>query len=87
LAGRASCSSAPVRRTIRVLGVRYLIQAIAAPVVHRPWVRPADTGVDLVHAVSMLGFAHLFPTHRRLAHLSAVTALGFAALDAREAIR
>ena len=39
LAGASS--SGPVRRTIRVLGLRYLIQAVVAPVVHRPWVRPA----------------------------------------------
>lgn len=82
-----SPNSMTVRGTVRVLGARYLLQALAAPVVQRAWVRPVDTGVDLVHAASMLAFARAFPTHRRLAQLSAVTALVFAALDAAEATR
>src|SRR4051812_6304531 len=82
-----SPTSAAVRRTIRILGVRYLVQAAAAPAIQQPWVRPIDTGVDLVHAVSMLAFAHAYPSHRRLAHLSALTALGFAGLDATETTR
>lgn len=86
-AATGSPHSTALRGTIRVLGARYLVQALAAPAVRRPWVRPVDTGIDLVHAASMLAVARTFPTHRRLAHLSAVTALVFAALDGVEATR
>ena len=73
-----------VRGTVRLLGARYVVQGVLGSLVQRPWMRVADTGVDVVHALSMVGFATLLPQHRRLAILSAVTALGFAALDWRE---
>src|SRR3954451_22761217 len=64
-----------VRRTVRVLGLRYLVQSIGGSLVHQPWVRAADAGTDVAHAVSMLAVARALPQHRRLAALSAVTAL------------
>jgi hypothetical protein len=73
-----------VRGTVRILGARYVAQAVFGSAAHRPWVRVVDTGVDVIHAVSMVGFAAAMPRHRRLALLSAVTALGFAALDWHE---
>ena len=76
-----------VRRTVRVLAARYLLQSGAGLAWHRPWVRAADTGVDVVHAVSMLGFARAFPRHRRLALTSAAAALVFAGLDVTEESR
>ena len=72
------------RRIARILGIRYVMQSTAGLATHRPWLRAADTGVDVVHAVSMLGFARAFPRHRRMAWASAAAALVFAALDATE---
>ena len=76
-----------VRRTVRILGARYLLQSGVGLTVHRPWLRAADTSVDLIHAVPMLGFARIFPAHRRMALLSSVAAVAFAALDATEHVR
>ena len=73
--------SRDVRRVVRVLGVRYLLQAAAGSTLHRRWVPAADATVDVVHALSMMGVAQRFPTHRRLACLSAAAALAFAAAD------
>lgn len=70
-----------VRRTVRVLGARYLVQAIAGSRLHGSWVPEADAGVDLVHAASMLAVAGALPRHRQLALASAATAVGFAAAD------
>jgi hypothetical protein len=70
-----------VRRTVRVLGGRYVVQALGGRRLHRAWVPEADAAVDLVHAASMLGLARLAPRHRRLALLSAVLATAFAAAD------
>ena len=64
-----------------------MLQSTAGLAVHRPWLRAADTGVDVVHAVSMLGFAQVFPRHRRMAWASGAAALVFAALDATEQTR
>ena len=73
--------------TVRVLGARYLVQSGAGLAFGRPWVRDADAAIDLVHAVSMVALAAVAPTYRRIALLSAATALGFAAADMREKIR
>ena len=70
-----------VRRVVRVLGVRYLLQATAGSTLHLRWVPAADATVDVVHALSMMGLAVRCPTHRRLACLSAAAALTFAAAD------
>ena len=70
-----------MRRTVRVLAGRYVVQAIGGRWLHRAWVPRADAAVDLVHAVSMLGLAGLVPRHRRLALLSAGLATGLAAAD------
>jgi hypothetical protein len=76
-----------VRRTVRILGARYVVQSLGGSLVERPWVHTADTGVDVVHAVSMLGFARVFPRHRRLSLVSAGLALVFAGLDVTEPVR
>lgn len=70
-----------VRRVVRVLGGRYLLQATFGSALHRRWVPAADAGVDLVHALSMIGLARWSPRHRRLAGVSAAAALIFAAAD------
>jgi hypothetical protein len=75
------------RVTVRALGARYVVQSGAGLAFGRPWVRDADAAIDLVHAVSMLALAAIAPTHRRIALISAATALGFAAADIREKIR
>lgn len=69
------------RRVVRILGARYLLQAIGGTALQRPWVPAADAGVDVVHAASMLGVAAVAPLHRRLAFTSCVVATGFAAAD------
>ena len=83
------------RVTVRILGARYILQSGAGLVLirpwarrwRRPWVRDADAAIDLVHAATMVALAAIAPTHRRLALLSAATALGFAAADLREKVR
>lgn len=76
-----------VERTVRILGVRYLVQSTVGLSVRAGWLRRADSGVDVIHAASMLWFARAFPRQRRLALLSSLTALGFATLDLREQTR
>jgi hypothetical protein len=75
------------RVTVRILGARYIVQSGAGLTFGRPWVRDADAAIDLVHAATMVALAAIAPTHRRLALLSAATAIGFAAADLRERIR
>lgn len=72
------------RRTVRVLGARYLVQSAGGTLLHRPWVPDADAAVDLVHAASMVGLAAVAPHYRRPALVSAGLATLFAALDRRE---
>lgn len=73
-----------VRVVARVLGARYVAQAVAGLVVHEAWLRPADAAVDVVHAASMLVLARRHPAHRRVALASAALATGFAVLDVTE---
>jgi hypothetical protein len=73
--------SAGTRRTVRVLGARYVVQAAGGALVRRRWVPTADAGVDVVHAVSMAGIAAFSPRHRRLAFTSLAAAVAFAAAD------
>ena len=83
------------RVTVRILGARYVVQSGAGLTLTqpwgrpwaRPWIRDADAAIDLVHAATMVALATIAPTHRRLALLSAATAIGFAAADLRERIR
>ena len=83
------------RVTVRILGARYLVQSGAGLTLTqpwgrpwvRPWVRDADAAIDLVHAATMVALAAIAPPHRRLALLSAGTAVGFAIADLRERIR
>jgi hypothetical protein len=85
----------PELAATRVLGARYVAQSVVGVGLNRAWGRPydtdgrrrwlgqADAAVDLVHALSMAGLSVVSPRHRRVAAVSAVTALGFAALDLR----
>ncbi|GAA1916617.1 hypothetical protein [Nocardioides marmoribigeumensis] len=75
------------RRVTRILGARYAVQSAGGMLVHERWVPEADGTIDLIHAVSMLGFARGFPRHRRLALSSGVVALGFAVVDLTERTR
>jgi hypothetical protein len=72
-----------VRRVVRVLGARYVVQSAGGAALDRAWVPPADAAVDLVHAASMLGLAALRPAYGSLALLSAGAAVGFAVGDLR----
>ena len=76
-----------VRRAVRVLGGRYVVQSAAGLVLRRAWVPDVDAAVDLVHAATMLGLAAVAPDHRRLALLSAVIAVGFAGADLEGRLR
>jgi len=76
-----------VRRTVRVLGARYVVQSVGGPWLHRSWVPEADAAVDVIHAASMLGLAGLAPRHRRLALASAATATAFALADVTPVVR
>lgn len=75
------------RRTVRVLGARYVVQSGCGIVLELPWLPTADALVDLAHAASMLGVAALVPTHRRLALVSAGAAVVFAGADLKERVR
>lgn len=72
---------------VRVLGARYVVQALGGTWVHRAWVPGVDAAVDLVHAGSMLGAAAVWPRHRRAALTSAALAAGFAVADLSSARR
>lgn len=74
-------TSAGERLVVRVLGGRYLVQSAGGYALNRRWVPALDAGIDLVHALSMTGLAVWAPRHRRLALLSATTAITFAATD------
>jgi hypothetical protein len=69
------------RRVIRILGARYVLQAVAATGARSRWSTAADAAVDLVHAASMGPVAYLSLRHRRLATTSGVLAVLFAAGD------
>ena len=87
------------RAAVRILGARYLAQSVIglaasrlqqrAPVSseRRPWVRELDVAIEVTHAASMVALAAVSPKRRCLALVSAVTALGFSALDVREVRR
>lgn len=74
------------RVVTRVLGARYLAQSVGGLLAHRRWVPQLDGAIDLVHAVSTVGFAVGFPDHRRLALTSGALALCFAAADLTEPV-
>ena len=76
--------SAATRRTVRLLGARYVVQSGGGMILERPWLPEADALVDLVHMASMLGLAALSRNHRRLALLSAGAAVVFAGADLQE---
>jgi hypothetical protein len=72
-----------VRGTVRVLGLRYVVQSGAGFALDRAWVPATDAAVDLAHAASMGVLAVSAPRYRRLALASAATAVAFAAGDLR----
>jgi hypothetical protein len=72
------------RRVTRLLGARYVVQSGGGALLGRPWVPEVDGAVDVLHALSMVGFAALSPGHRRRALSSGLVAIGFAVADLRE---
>jgi hypothetical protein len=87
------------RAAVRILGGRYVAQAVMGlaatrssqhPAIsngRRPWVQEVDIAIEVLHAGTMLALTLASPRHRRLALLSAVTALGLSALDLQEVVR
>jgi hypothetical protein len=75
------------RRVTRLLGARYVVQSGAGLLVRDRWVPEVDAAVDLAHAASTVGFALVFPAHRRLAATSGVLAVLFAVADLTERVR
>ena len=82
-----------VRRTVRVLGLRQLVQAAVTAPTPSPAVLALGVEVDLLHAASMVALAAVRPRYRRaaLAEALAATALAcagtIAARRARSASR
>jgi hypothetical protein len=70
--------------TVRVLGVRHLLEATVAGRARSRWAIVA-AGVDAVHATSMLALAALGAPHRRPALVSAGLAGAMTALELAEA--
>jgi hypothetical protein len=72
---------APVERAavVRLLGARELAQAAA--IAATPRALPAAAGVDVLHALSMLGLAALAPRYRTAALAAGGSALAWAALE------
>ena len=70
-----------VRRTVRVLGARYVAQSVGGSWLHPRWLPQAGAAVDLVHAASMVAVAGIAPHYRRLALLSAGLATTLAVAD------
>ncbi|SFC64372.1 hypothetical protein SAMN04487968_10917 [Nocardioides terrae] len=76
-----------VRRTVRLLGVRYLAQSLGSTWLrqrhpgHQRQVSVGNATVDLLHAALMLAVARVLPCRRRLALVSAAAATGFATRD------
>ncbi|HVE24476.1 MAG TPA: hypothetical protein VNC22_03690 [Sporichthya sp.] len=87
------------RTAIRILGARFIAQSVMgiaasrsqrrppASCERRPCVRELDVAIEVTHAATMLALAVASAKHRRLALVSAVTALGFSALDLQEVRR
>jgi hypothetical protein len=75
------------RRVTRLLGARYVVQSTGGMVVRDRWVPEVDAAVDLAHALTTLGFAKIFPRHRRLALTSGAVAVAFGVADLTERVR
>ena len=87
------------RAAVRILGARYLAQSVVGlaasrsqrrpPILseRRPWVRELDVAIEVTHAATMFALAVVSAKHRRLALVSAVTALSLSALDVQEILR
>jgi hypothetical protein len=80
LVGSPDRDERPVRLVARVLGARWLVQALL-DVRAGSRMRALDVTVELTHGVSMLPVAAVWPTHRRSALVSASLAAGMAVLD------
>jgi hypothetical protein len=70
-----------VREATRILGARHVIEAVVLSRDNNARARRWITGIDAVHALSMLGLAALSPRLRRDALLSAGSATALAALS------
>jgi hypothetical protein len=73
-----------VRRVVRILGARHLIEAVVLARAHDGRPRRWIARIDAVHALSMLGLAAVNPVLRRDATLSAASAGVLVALSAAE---
>jgi hypothetical protein len=74
-----------VRRFCRILGVRHLLQAVAAAVRPSPAERLTGVAVDLAHCASAAGLSYAVRRHRRLLRANAAVAAGFALAGIRRA--
>ena len=72
-----------VRVGVRLLGARWLVQAVVSGVLGRRRAARVGVGVDLVHAASMLAAARRWPGAAAPALLSATVAVSLAVADAR----
>jgi len=87
------------RAAVRILGARYLAQSVVGLAAsrsqrrpplssgRRPWVRELDVAIEVTHAATMFALAVVSAKHRRLALVTAVTALSLSALDVQEILR
>lgn len=78
MAGPAPVPPAAVA-TVRVLGVRHLVQAAVSAVAPNAPVAGAGAVVDALHTATCAGLAALSPRWRRVALLDAAIEAGFAA--------
>jgi hypothetical protein len=71
----------------RMLGARHVLQALLVERAATPVAVLAGSGVDVIHAASMLVAAHLDQRRARVARVDAMVAAGFAAAGAGIAAR
>lgn len=68
---------------IRILGARQVVQMLATVCAHSTWVRRLSGGVDVLHALSMVGVALVSDKHRHAATADAAVATLFAVSEFR----
>ena len=71
------------RRTVRLLGARLLVQAVAGTLAPGRRVLLGGAAVELTHAGTMVLLAAVSPAYRPLALTSGAVAAGFGAVDLR----
>ena len=76
-----------VRRAVRLLGARWLAQAVVSDRLRPASAAHLGVGIDVAHAASMLVAARHWPGAGRPALLSAGIALALAVADARSSAR